>query len=227
MTNQKYIAIIGAGPAGLIAAEMLGKAGCRVVMYDRMASPGRKLLMAGRGGLNLTHSEPLEQFLTRYGKARDWLSPSIRTFDPDALRAWCEGLGQETFIGTSGRVFPRSMKAAPLLRAWIARLNALGVTFEAEHSWLGWHEGALKFHDKAGKAVYTTPDATLLALGGASWPRLGSNGAWVDILLNERCAPPIAGSMRRGRSISIRALPARRSSRSRSRIRESPARARS
>ncbi len=132
------IAVIGAGPSGLMAAEMLAAAGHRVTVYDRMPSPGRKLLMAGRGGLNLTHSEPLEDFLGRYGAAQEWLSPAIRGFTPQALRAWCEGLGEETFVGSSGRVFPRSMKAAPLLRAWMARLEKLGVQYAPRHTWQGW-----------------------------------------------------------------------------------------
>lgn len=184
MENSTHIAIIGAGPAGLIAAETLACAGRKVTVYDRMPSLGRKLLMAGRGGLNLTHSEPLEIFLTRYGIASGWLAPAIRSFTPDDLRAWCEGLGQETFKGSSGRIFPRSMKAAPLLRAWLVRLAALGVDFKMEHTWHGWENGALVFTDKTGNTLHTQPTATLLALGGASWPRLGSNGAWVDILTN-------------------------------------------
>ncbi len=180
--QNKNIAIIGGGPAGLIAAEILGAAGLSVTVYDKMPTPGRKLLMAGRGGLNLTHSEPLETFISRYGAAADWLGAPIRAFPPEALRAWCEGLGQETFVGSSGRVFPRSMKAAPLLRAWLKRLDDLGVRFAARHSWQGWEGEALRFTDAAGQAVLTTPDATLLALGGASWPRLGSDGGWVEIL---------------------------------------------
>jgi hypothetical protein len=165
--SSKHIAIIGAGPAGLIAAEILGEAGHHVTIYDRMPSPARKLLMAGRGGLNLTHSEPLEQLLSRYGAAESWLAPAIRAFTPQDLRAWCEGLGQETFIGSSGRVFPRSMKAAPLLRAWLARLNRFCVRFAADHTWRGWEEEALVFRDKAGAPVRVDADATLLALGGA------------------------------------------------------------
>jgi len=180
--NSKNIAIIGGGPSGLIAAEILGKAGHSVTVYDRMPMPGRKLLMAGRGGLNLTHSEPLDKFITRYGEAADWLAPYIRAFPPEALRAWCEGLGQETFIGSSGRVFPRSMKAAPLLRAWLSRLESLGVRYAPRHSWQGFEGVALRFTDAVGKTVIVQPDATLLALGGASWPRLGADGGWVDIL---------------------------------------------
>jgi uncharacterized flavoprotein (TIGR03862 family) len=176
------IAIIGAGPSGLIAAEILAKAGCAVTLYDRMPSPARKLLIAGRGGLNLTHSEPLELFLTRYGSAADWLAPSIRTFPPEALRAWCEGLGQETFVGSSGRVFPRSMKAAPLLRAWLRRLEGLGVQYRPRHTWNGWHNESLWFTNATGESVLAQPAAVLLAMGGASWPRLGSDGAWMKLL---------------------------------------------
>ena len=182
MPSPSTIAIIGAGPAGLMAAEILASAGCRVTVYDRMANPGRKFLMAGRGGLNLTHSEPLDDFLGRYGAAQAWLAPAIRAFPPAALRGWCEGLGQETFIGSSGRVFPRSMKAVSLLRAWLKRLEQRGVHYAARHTWHGWQGGALHFTDAAQHTVLVTPDATLLALGGASWPRLGSDGGWVKIL---------------------------------------------
>lgn len=182
MTSHPTIAIIGAGPGGLMAAETLAAAGHAVTVYDRMPSPGRKLLMAGRGGLNLTHSEPLEVFLTRYGVAAAWLEPAIRAFPPEALRAWCEGLGQETFVGSSGRVFPRSMKAAPLLRAWMRRLEQLGVRYAPRHMWQGWEDGALRFVNETQEVVRVKPRATLLALGGASWPRLGSDGAWTEIL---------------------------------------------
>jgi uncharacterized flavoprotein (TIGR03862 family) len=182
VNTRKHIAIIGAGPSGLMAAEILATAGHVVTLYDRMPSPGRKFLMAGRGGLNLTHSEPLESFLTRYAAAADWLAPSIRAFSPEALRAWCEGLGQETFIGSSGRVFPRNMKAAALLRAWLKRLEQLGVRYVGRHTWDGWAGTALRFTNAAGKTFLVEPDATLLALGGASWPRLGSDGLWTKIL---------------------------------------------
>lgn len=182
MTQNKHIAIIGAGPSGLMAAEILAGSGHAVTVYDRMPMPARKLLMAGRGGLNLTHSEPLEQFITRYGKAADWLAPHIRAFPPDELRAGCEDMGIETFIGSSGRVFPKSMKAAPLLRAWLQRLDKLGVRFATRHYWQGWQGDALRFTNEAGGEVLVTPDATLLALGGASWPRLGSVGEWAGLL---------------------------------------------
>jgi uncharacterized flavoprotein (TIGR03862 family) len=177
------IAIIGAGPAGLFAAERLAGAGHRVTIYERMASPARKFLLAGRGGLNLTHSEPFDAFLRRYREAGDWLEPSLRAFPPQALRDWADGLGAETFIGSSGRVFPRAMKASPLLRAWLGRLDGLGVKLAAGRLWTGWDaDGALAFRLASGEAAAMSPDATLLALGGASWPRLGSDGGWVPLL---------------------------------------------
>ena len=175
------VAVIGAGPAGLIAAETLARAGARVTVYDHMASAGRKLLMAGRGGLNLTHSEPLEAFLARYGTAAERLRPAIEAFPPDALRAWSEGLGQATFVGSSGRVFPQALKASPLLRAWLRRLGELGVTFALRHRWTGWDGAALAFATPAGR-IHVAADATILALGGASWPRLGSDAQWVTLL---------------------------------------------
>jgi len=177
------IAIIGAGPAGLIAAERLADAGHRVTIYERMASPARKFLLAGRGGLNLTHSEPFQAFLRRYREASHWLEPSLRAFPPQALRDWADGLGAETFIGSSGRVFPRAMKASPLLRAWLGRLDTLGVKLSAGRLWTGWGaDGALTFRGAGGETEAIRPDATLLALGGASWPRLGSDGGWVSLL---------------------------------------------
>jgi uncharacterized flavoprotein (TIGR03862 family) len=172
-------AIVGAGPAGLAAAERLAEAGITVEIFDRMPSPGRKLLMAGRGGLNLTHSEPLPGFLARYGAEAGWLAPFIAAFPPAALRDWCAGLGQETFTGSSGRVFPVGLKASPLLRAWLARLAAMGVRLHTRRRWLGWDEtGALRFDGAAPVAA----DVTVLALGGASWPRLGSDGGWAGIV---------------------------------------------
>ena len=174
-----HAAVIGAGPAGLMAAEVLARGGTRVTVYERMPSAGRKLLMAGRGGLNLTHSEALEKFLGRYGKAEQRLRAAIDAFTPADACTWSEGLGQETFVGSSGRVFPKAMKASPLLRAWLQRLASLGVEFRFRHRWAGWDEsGALKFEAPDGP-VRVTPDATVLALGGASWPRLGSDGGWV------------------------------------------------
>jgi uncharacterized flavoprotein (TIGR03862 family) len=164
-----------------MAAERLAEAGHRVSIYDQMPSPARKLLIAGRGGLNLTHSEPMPKFLSRYGAAEAWLTPAIEAFTPQQLRAWCEGLGVETFVGSSGRVFPRSMKAVQLLRMWLKRLEALGVIYRPRHRWCGWHSGQLAFAH-AGEVVLATADATLLALGGASWPRLGSDGGWMNIL---------------------------------------------
>lgn len=181
--QTRDIAIIGAGPAGLIAAERLAGAGHRVTIYERMASPARKFLLAGRGGLNLTHSEPCDAFLRRYREAGDWLEPSLRAFPPQALRDWADGLGAETFIGSSGRVFPRVMKASPLLRAWLRRLEGFGVTFATGWLWTGWAaDGALTFRLAGGETEEARPDATLLALGGASWPRLGSDGGWASLL---------------------------------------------
>ena len=181
MNIQKHIAIIGAGPCGLMAAEQLAKHGYNVTVYDQMPSVARKFLLAGRGGLNLTHSEPLEKFILRYGNASSWLTPSITSFPPEALRKWCEDLGQATFTGSSGRVFPIAMKAAPLLRAWLGRLHILGVKFALRHCWQGWSGDDLVFND----TVKVKADATLLALGGASWARLGSNGKWCGILSKE------------------------------------------
>ncbi|HEY7608394.1 MAG TPA: TIGR03862 family flavoprotein [Alphaproteobacteria bacterium] len=176
-------AVIGGGPAGLIAAETLAAAGIKVTLYDRMPSVGRKFLMAGRGGLNLTHSETLDRFLPRYGRAEASLTAAIAAFTPGALRAWCEGLGQPTFVGSSGRIFPKAMKASPLLRAWLARLGGLGVRIAPRHLWTGWDEsGALCFTAAKSRAVAVRPGATILALGGASWPRLGSDGSWAAIL---------------------------------------------
>jgi uncharacterized flavoprotein (TIGR03862 family) len=174
--------VIGAGPAGLLAAEVLAQGGARVAVYERMPSAGRKFLLAGRGGLNLTHSEDIESFLSRYGEAAPHLRAAIEAFPPDAVRAWCEGLGQETFVGTSGRVFPRAMKASPLLRGWLRRLGGMGVEFKFRHRWAGWDErGGVIFEAMKGSETVTA-DATVLALGGASWPRLGSDGGWVDVL---------------------------------------------
>lgn len=159
---DKAVTIVGAGPSGLMTAEVLATAGARVTIIDHMAAPARKFLLAGRGGLNLTHSEPLELFLSRYGDARPFLEPAIRAFPPAALIDWCHGLGIETFAGTSGRVFPKCMKASPLLRAWLRRLESLGVKLSSRTEWQGFGG---------------TP--AVLAMGGASWPHLGSDAAWV------------------------------------------------
>lgn len=182
MKSSKNIAIIGGGPAGLMAAEVIAAAGHQVTIFDAMPTMGRKFLLAGRGGLNLTHSEPLEKFVTRYFEASSWLAPIIRAFNPQKLRKWCKELGEETFVGTSGRVFPRSMKASPLLRAWFKKLDNLGVAYRPRHSWQGFDGDNLVFSDADQKIIKVKADATLLALGGASWPHLGSNGSWVNIL---------------------------------------------
>lgn len=171
-----------------MAAEVLAQGGARVTVYDAMPSAGRKFLMAGRGGLNLTHSEPLPDFLTRYREAAPKLRGAIEALRPEALRAWCAALGEPTFVGTSGRVFPKAFKGSPLLRAWLRRLDAAGVRFAFRHRWIGW--------DDKGRLLFQTPDgasaveakATVLALGGASWPRLGSDGTWVDLIAAKEIA---------------------------------------
>ncbi len=164
-----------------MAAEILSAHGS-VTVFDRMPSVGRKFLMAGRGGLNLTHSEKMPSLLARYGTASPLLAQAIEAFPPEALVAWAHGLGQETFIGSSGRIFPRAMKASPLLRAWLRRLGASGVTFHLRHSWIGWNsDHALRFQTPAGVQDHAA-EATVLALGGASWPRLGSDGHWTALL---------------------------------------------
>jgi uncharacterized flavoprotein (TIGR03862 family) len=176
------VAVIGAGPAGLMAAEVLAQGGVDVTLYDAMSSAGRKFLMAGRGGLNLTHSEPLPAFLSRYAGAAPNLKAAIDAFPPQSLRDWSETLGQPTFIGSSGRVFPKAFKASPLLRAWLRRLDAHGVRLALRHRWTGWDEqGRLQFETPEGQREIAA-SATVLALGGASWPRLGSDGAWVQTL---------------------------------------------
>ncbi len=176
------VVIVGAGPAGLMAAEVLSRAGVQVDVYDAMPSAGRKFLLAGKGGLNLTHSEPPALFVQRYGARQATLAPLLEAFGAQALRDWAQGLGVGTFVGTSGRVFPTDMKAAPLLRAWLHRLRDAGVRFHMRHRWTGW--------DATGACAFTAPNgpvrvqanALLLALGGASWSRLGSDGAWVPWL---------------------------------------------
>jgi uncharacterized flavoprotein (TIGR03862 family) len=177
----KTAAVIGAGPAGLMAADVLSAAGLAVTVYDRMPSVGRKFLMAGRGGLNLTHSERLETFLTRYGTASVHLCPMLEAFTPLALIDWADTLGAHTFTGSSGRIFPEAMKASPLLRAWLGRLNRQNVQFRLRHDWRGWSDGALCFHTPTGD-IADTPDVTVLALGGASWPSLGADGGWMALL---------------------------------------------
>ncbi len=180
---ENEVAIIGAGPAGLMAAEVLAQGGANVAIYDAMPSAGRKFLMAGRGGLNLTHSEALPEFLARYGAAKQQLQPAIEAFPPDASRAWSEALGQPTFVGSSGRVFPQAFKASPLLRTWLRRLDAMRVRFALRHRWVGWDQnGKLLFQTADGQHVVGS-SATVLALGGASWPRLGSDGGWVGTLV--------------------------------------------
>lgn len=176
------IAVIGGGPAGLMAAETLRAAGLQVDLYDAKGSVGRKFLIAGKGGMNLTHSDPFEVFVTRYAMRRNDVATWLRDFDADALRAWARGLGVETFVGTSGRVFPSDLKAAPLLRGWVRRLREQGVRFHVQHRWLGWNDvGALRFATPEGE-IAVQADATVLAMGGGSWPELGSDGAWVEPL---------------------------------------------
>ncbi|MES2533913.1 MAG: TIGR03862 family flavoprotein [Pseudomonadota bacterium] len=186
MTVEKTVAIVGGGPAGLMAAEVLGASGVRVHLYDAMPSVGRKLLLAGRGGLNLTHSEPFEAFAGRFSERLAYVEPWLKEVSPEFLRSWAKGLGIDTFVGTSGRVFPEDMKAAPLLRAWLHRLRSAGVQFHMRHRWLGWSDAggdaqALRFAAPSGE-VAVRADAVVLALGGASWSRLGSDGAWVPWL---------------------------------------------
>ena len=181
-TLESQVAVIGTGPAGLMAAEVLAQGGAGVTVYDAMPSAGRKFLMAGRGGLNLTHSESLPAFLARYREAMPKLAAAVEAFPPDRLRQWSEQIGQPTFVGSSGRVFPEAFKASPLLRAWLRRLDSMGVQLKLRHRWTGW--------DEQGRLLFETPDgpravdsnATVLALGGASWPRLGSDGGWAETL---------------------------------------------
>lgn len=180
--DKQTVAVIGGGPAGLMAAEALSRGGLRVDLYDAMPSVGRKFLLAGKGGLNLTHAEPREPFLSRYGERRAHIEPLLDAFGPEALREWARGLGIETFVGSSGRVFPVEEKAAPLLRAWLHRLREAGVRLHARHRWLGWDAaGALRFTTPQGEQAVPA-DTVVLALGGGSWPQLGSDGAWAPLL---------------------------------------------
>ena len=202
---QLQVAIVGGGPAGLMAAETLAAAGLRVDLFDAMPSLGRKFLMAGKGGMNITHAEPAAAFRARYGEREREIAPLLDAFGPDALRDWIHGLGIDTFVGTSGRVFPTEMKAAPLLRAWLHRLREAGVRFHVRHRWTGWERGSdgrttLHFATPRGDAASGSADATsdvsfaadavVLALGGGSWARLGSDGRWVPLL--ERAGVPVA-----------------------------------
>lgn len=176
--TDKHVAIIGGGPAGLMAAEVLVAAGASVDVYESMPTLGRKFLRAGLGGLNITHSEPFKNFCARYGDKKDQMQKFLDAFPPDAFREWVHELGIETFVGTSGRVFPKEMKAAPLLRTWIHRLKTAGVCFHHNHRWLGFNnDGALRIESQTGELI-VKPDAVILALGGASWPQLGSTGTW-------------------------------------------------
>lgn len=177
--QRKQIAIIGGGPAGLMAAEELSTSDVDVAVYESMPTVARKFLMAGKSGLNITHGEDYARFTTRFGASEARLKSALDAFTPQMLRDWAEGLGQETFVGTSGRVFPKAMKGSPLLRAWLSRLTERGVAIKVRHRWVGLHDGALLFDTPDGK-IEIKPDAVLLALGGASWPRLGSTGEWVQ-----------------------------------------------
>jgi uncharacterized flavoprotein (TIGR03862 family) len=187
---QRSVAVIGGGPAGLMAAEVLAHGGARVDLYDAMPSVGRKFLLAGKGGMNITHAEPMPEFIKRYRRRQKQIAPLLAGFTPDTLRTWIGGLGIDTFVGSSNRVFPTDMKAAPLLRSWLHRLRESGVRFHMRHRWTGWNEdagsdmntkGALRFATPAGD-VFARHDAVVLALGGGSWARLGSDGAWTGLL---------------------------------------------
>jgi uncharacterized flavoprotein (TIGR03862 family) len=183
----KTIAIIGGGPAGLMAAELLSGHGLSVTVYDAMPTFARKFLLAGKSGLNITHSEDFSRFAARFGTSSPRLRPALDAFTPQDVRAWAAGLGTETFTGTSGRVFPTTMKASPLLRAWLKRLEEQGVTLKTRHRWMGFDGEGHRFETPDGEMTIT-PDAALLALGGASWPRLGSDAAWVPLLRHQGIA---------------------------------------
>ena len=187
MPSPHRVAVIGGGPAGLMAAEVLAAGGAQVDVFDAMPSVARKFLLAGKGGMNITHSEPYHDFVARYGVRSAVVAAWLAGFTPEDVRAWIHGLGIDTFVGTSGRVFPTDMKAAPLLRAWLHRLRDAGVRFHMRHRWLGWEADAWRFSTPDGETIARF-DAVVLALGGASWPRLGSDGAWVPLLEERRVA---------------------------------------
>ncbi len=187
--RKAKVTIIGGGPAGLMAADVLSAAGHEVTIYDRMPSLGRKFLLAGRGGLNITHSEPFDTFISRYGKAQAMLAPGLQQFSPEDMRAFCAALGQNTFTGSSGRVFPASFKTSPLLRAWLRKLAQQGVEVRLRHAFTGWEDAnTAVFSTASGERLSVPADATILALGGASWPRLGSDGTWTQTLTQRNIA---------------------------------------
>ncbi|MCJ8168145.1 TIGR03862 family flavoprotein [Atopomonas sediminilitoris] len=190
-TPSPRVAVIGAGPAGLMAADILSAAGVAVDVYDAMPSVGRKFLLAGIGGMNITHSEPLAAFIQRYAPQQDWVADWLGDFSPTQLRAWIHAQGIDTFVGTSGRVFPTDMKAAPLLRSWLARLRSQGVQLHPRHRWLGWHSDGSLHLQHGEQPLSVQPAACVLALGGASWPKLGSDGHWLAWLSAQQiaCAP--------------------------------------